>query len=159
MRGYWSPPGSVTLPGVPSVRIGPNDVVRFAPRTLRPVLTRLGATWRGCFRGRGVLFMVGRPFRRHRVGNLFLLKHRKRCSCSDVVGRSLVEIFVSGRGRRAVWFMIGYPCSRRDSGIPAAVSGVIAGRAGNSGRGVTAQEAARMTTLHGACKPDSRPGR
>ena len=87
----------------------------------------------------GVLFMVGAPVFAAIVWALF--RSPKAAFPLDVVGRSLVEIFVMGAAV-AVWFMIGYPVVSVIFGILAAVSGVIAGRAEIS-REVTAQEAAR----------------
>ncbi len=57
----------------------------------------------------------------------------------DVVGRSLVEIFVMGAAV-AVWFMLGYPLVGLGFAIAAAVSGVLAGRAEIAGS--TSAEAA-----------------
>ena len=127
------------LPEVPSVRIGPNDVVRFALELF--ALFSLGfwgyLAWP--FPWPGVLIMVGAPVFAAIVWALF--RSPKAVFPLDVVGRSLVEIFVMGAAV-AVWFMIGYPVVGVIFGVLAAVSGVIAGRAEIS-RGVTAQEAAR----------------
>ena len=126
------------LPEVPSVRIGPNDVVRFALELF--ALFSLGfwgyLAWP--FPWPGVLIMVGAPVFAAIVWALF--RSPKAVFPLDVVGRSLVEIFVMGAAV-AVWFMIGYPVVGVIFGVLAAVSGVVAGRAEIS-RGVTAQEAA-----------------
>ncbi len=87
----------------------------------------------------GVLFMVGAPEFAAIVWALF--RSPKAVFPLDVVGRSLVEIFVMGAAV-AVWFMIGYPVVGVIFGILAAVSGVLAGRA-EIAREVTAREAAR----------------
>jgi hypothetical protein len=73
----------------------------------------------------GVVFMVGAPLFAAVVWALF--RSPKAVFPLDVVGRSLVEIFVMGAAV-AVWFMIGYPVVGVIFGILAAVSGVITGR-------------------------------
>jgi len=73
----------------------------------------------------GVVFMVGAPLFAAAVWALF--RSPKAVFPLDVVGRSLVEIFVMGAAV-AVWFMIGYPVVGVIFGILAAVSGVITGR-------------------------------
>lgn len=87
----------------------------------------------------GALFMVGAPVFAAIVWALF--RSPKAVFPLDVVGRSLVEIFVMGAAV-AVWFMIGYPVVGVIFGILASVSGVIAGRAEIS-REATAQKSAR----------------
>jgi hypothetical protein len=136
MRRYWSLPvatvatgrycGKVTTPGVPSVRIGPSDVLRFVLELF--ALFSLGfwgyLAWP--FPWPGVLFMVGAPLFAAVVWGLF--RSPKALFPLDVVGRSLVEIFVMGAAV-AVWFMIGYPVVGVIFGIVAVISGVITGRA------------------------------
>jgi hypothetical protein len=73
----------------------------------------------------GVVFMVGAPLFAAVVWALF--RSPKAVFPLDVVGRSLVEIFVMGAAV-AVWFMIGYPVVGVIFGILAAVSGFITGR-------------------------------
>jgi hypothetical protein len=73
----------------------------------------------------GVVFMVGAPLFAAVVWALF--RSPKAVFPLDVVGRSLVEIFVMGAAV-AVWFTIGYPVVGVIFGILAAVSGVITGR-------------------------------
>ncbi len=87
----------------------------------------------------GALFMVGAPVFAAIVWALF--RSPKAVFPLDVVGRSLVEIFVMGAAV-AVWFMIGYTVVGVIFGILAAVSGVIAGRAEIS-REATVQKSAQ----------------
>ncbi len=74
----------------------------------------------------GVLFMVGAPLFAATVWGLF--RSPKARIPLDIVGRTLVEIFVMGAAV-AVWFMLGYPVVGIIFGIIATVTGVIAGRA------------------------------
>lgn len=74
----------------------------------------------------GVLFMIGTPLFAALVWALF--RSPKAVFPLEVVGRSLVEIFVMGAAV-AIWFMLGYPAVGAIFGILASVSGVIAGRA------------------------------
>lgn len=129
--------GGVTTSGTVAVRIGPNDVLRFALELF--ALFSLGfwgyLAWP--FPWPGVLFMVGAPLFAAVVWALF--RSPKAVFPLDVVGRSLVEIFVMGAAV-AVWFMIGYPVVGVVFGVLAATSGVIAGRAEIAAE-LTAQEA------------------
>ncbi|MFM9918944.1 YrdB family protein [Lacisediminihabitans sp. H27-G8] len=123
--------------GIVAVRIGPNDVLRFALELF--ALFSLGfwgyLAWP--FPWPGVLFMVGAPLFAAVVWALF--RSPKAVFPLDVVGRSLVEIFVMGAAV-AVWFMIGYPVVGVVFGVLAATSGVIAGRTEIAAE-LTAQEA------------------
>ena len=74
----------------------------------------------------GFLYMIGAPLFAAVVWALF--RSPKAVVPLDVVGRTLVEIFVMGAAV-AVWFMVGYPLVGTVFGIVAAISGVIAGRA------------------------------
>jgi hypothetical protein len=126
------------MPGVPPVRIGPSDVLRFALELF--ALFSLGfwgyLAWP--FPWPGVLFMVGAPLFAAVVWGLF--RSPKALFPLDVVGRSLVEIFVMGAAV-AVWFMIGYPVVGAIFGIVAVISGVITGRAEIAAEATAAPEA------------------
>lgn len=127
----------VTTPAPSSVRIVPNDVLRFALELF--ALFSLGfwgyLAWP--FPWPGVLFMIGAPAFAAVVWALF--RSPKALFPLDVVGRSLVEIFVMGAAV-AVWFMVGYPIVGVIFGIVAAISGVVNGRA-EIATEATAQEA------------------
>lgn len=120
-----------------AVRIAPNDVLRFVLELF--ALFSLGfwgyLAWP--FPWPGVLFLIGAPVFAAVVWALF--RSPKAVFPLDVVGRTLVEIFVMGAAV-AVWFMLGYPIVGIAFGVVAAVSGVIAGRAEIAAEGA-AQEA------------------
>jgi hypothetical protein len=129
--------GCVTTPEAPAVRRAPNDVLRVALELF--ALFSLGfwgyLAWP--FPWPGVLFMVGAPTFAAAVWALF--RSPRAVFPLDIVGRSLVEIFVMGAAV-AVWFMLGYPVVGAIFGIVSTVSGVLAGRAEIAAE-VTAQEA------------------
>jgi len=116
----------VTSAARPPLRIGPNDVLRVAVELF--ALFSLGfwgyLAWP--FPWPGVLFMIGAPLFGAIVWGLF--RSPKAVFPLDIVGRSLVEIFVMGAAV-AIWFMISSPIVGIVFGIVAAISGVIAGRA------------------------------
>ena len=91
----------------------------------------------------GVLFMVGAPLFAAVVWGLF--RSPRALFPLDVVGRSLVEIFVMGAAV-AVWFMIGYPSVGVSFGIVAVISGVITGRAEIGAEATAAATAATEAT-------------
>ena len=114
------------MPGAPAVRLRPTGVLRFCLELF--ALFSLGfwgyLAWP--FPWPGLLFLVGAPTFAAVVWALF--RSPKAVFPLDVVGRSLVEIFVMGAAV-AVWFMIGYPVVGVTFGILAAISGVLNGRA------------------------------
>ena len=114
------------MPGAPAVRLRPTNVLRFALELF--ALFSLGfwgyLAWP--FPWPGLLFLVGAPTFAAVVWALF--RSPKAVFPLDVVGRSLVEIFVMGAAV-AAWFMIGYPVVGVTFGILAAISGVLNGRA------------------------------
>lgn len=116
----------MTNPDASPVRIGPNAVVRFALELF--ALFSLGhwgyLAWP--FPWPGVLYMIGTPLFAAAVWALF--RSPRALIPLDVVGRSLVEIFVMGSAA-ATWFMLGDPVTGLVFGVIAAISGVVTGRA------------------------------
>ncbi|WP_327056541.1 YrdB family protein [Glaciihabitans sp. GrIS 2.15] len=114
------------MPGASAVRLRPTNVLRFALELF--ALFSLGfwgyLAWP--FPWPGLLFLVGAPVFAAVVWAMF--RSPKAVFPLDIVGRSLVEIFVMGAAV-AVWFMIGYPVVGVTFGILAAISGVLNGRA------------------------------
>ena len=114
------------MPGAPAVRLRPTNVLRFALELF--ALFSLGCwgylAWP--FPWPGLLFLIGAPVFAAVVWAMF--RSPKAVFPLDIVGRSLVEIFVMGAAV-AVWFMIGYPVVGVTFGILAAISGVLNGRA------------------------------
>ena len=114
------------MPGASAVRLRPTNVLRFALELF--ALFSLGfwgyLAWP--FPWPGLLFLVGAPVFAAVVWAMF--RSPKAVFPLDIVGRSLVEIFVMGAAV-AVWFMISYPVVGITFGILAAISGVLTGRA------------------------------
>jgi hypothetical protein len=116
----------VTRHETPAVRIGPNAVLRFALELFALVSLGYWGYLAWPFPWPGVLFMIGTPLFAAVVWALF--RSPKAVFPLDVVGRSLVEIFVMGSAAGA-WFMLGHPVVGIVFGMLAAVSGVLTGRA------------------------------
>ncbi len=114
------------MPGASAVRLRPTNVLRLALELF--ALFSLGfwgyLAWP--FPWPGLLFLVGAPVFAAVVWAMF--RSPKAVFPLDIVGRSLVEIFVIGAAV-AVWFMIGYPVVGVTFGVLAAISGVLNGRA------------------------------
>ena len=107
------------------IRIGPNGVLRVVLELFAVFSLGFWGYIAWPFPWPGALFMVGAPLFAAVVWGLF--RSPKALFPLDVVGRSLVEIFVMGAAV-AVWFMIGYPVVGVIFGIVASISGVITGR-------------------------------
>lgn len=93
----------------------------------------------------GLLFLIGAPA--FAAGVWALFRSPKAVFPLDIVGRSLVEIFVMGAAV-AAWFMISYPVVGIIFGILAAISGVLTGRAE-----ITSEATARATKTATAQEP------
>ena len=118
--------GKVTMPEAPSARVRPGRVLRLTLELFGLFSLGFWGYLAWPFPWPGVLFLVGAPVFAAVVWGLF--RSPKALFPLDVVGRSLVEIFVMGAAV-AVWFMIGFPIVGVIFGILAAISGVFTGRA------------------------------
>ncbi|MCU1513303.1 MAG: 4-amino-4-deoxy-L-arabinose transferase [Microbacteriaceae bacterium] len=133
--------GSAAGKPKPQAPISPNDVLRFLLELF--ALFSLGywgyLAWP--FPLPGVFFMIGAPLFAAVIWGLF--RSPKAVFPQDVVGRTLVEVFVMGAAV-AAWFMLGFPIVGIVFGVVAAVSGFLSGRK-ETGR----EQAAREDTAHG----------
>jgi hypothetical protein len=127
------------MPEAPSARSRPSRVLRFTLELFGLFSLGFWGYLAWPFPWPGVLFMVGAPVFAAVVWGLF--RSPKAPFPLDVVGRSLVEIFVMGAAV-AVWFMLGFPIVGVIFGILAALSGVITGRGEVAAEGNAAQETA-----------------
>jgi hypothetical protein len=129
----------------PQASISPNDVLRFVLELF--ALFSLGywgyLAWP--FPLPGVFFMIGAPLFAAVIWGLF--RSPKAVFPQDVVGRTLVEVFVMGAAV-ATWFMLGYPIVGIVFGVVAAVSGFLSGRKETGREQAGGKQAARENTAH-----------